>query len=391
MYGRAANCTKDHVTRLVPRTGPEESEIHATFTEEWQRISLSRRCATRASPDVTSEINSSRLEREGGDGTYCFHMVRLWNSFIFSLSAMQYIPLAPQSRGNRISNEQTMNNDDGIEIERGRVSWKRNARNRQRAAFVSQCLPWTDDLIAKAVAALKSRTRDKEKEQSGGGGLRLPRSDAGRKVGKKKQKASRARTIPVPLSFNARQRATKEETGVRDKSPLEGSIVVEHKAPTAHIDEKIERRLSVVVTNGLECLLFRYRANDALYVIAELHVLIIFRGRRKEDHDREREGGGEEEKGVAWTEMPTKEEETGRARVLLLQPPSFSIGHVISTRSILPFLRTVEISRTYIGYVTSARLFVLGHTLNRDMVTYRNILGIKSRWRDLSSVLIVLI
>lgn len=75
---------------------------------------------------------------------------------------------------------------------------------------------------------------------------------------------------------------------MRDKSPLEGSIVVEHKAPTAHIDEKIERRLSVVATNGLECLLFRYRANDALHVVAELHVLIIFRGRRKEDHDRER-------------------------------------------------------------------------------------------------------
>lgn len=74
---------------------------------------------------------------------------------------------------------------------------------------------------------------------------------------------------------------------MRDKSPLEDSIVVEHKAPTTHIDEKIERRLSVVVTNGLECL-FRYRANDALHVVAKLHVLIIFRGRRKEDRDGER-------------------------------------------------------------------------------------------------------
>lgn len=67
MHGRATNCAKDHVgiTRLVPPTGPEESEIHSTFTRK-DRVSRCHVGAPRVHPAATSETNSSCLEREEG-------------------------------------------------------------------------------------------------------------------------------------------------------------------------------------------------------------------------------------------------------------------------------------------------------------------------------------
>lgn len=142
------------------------------------------------------------------------------------------------------------------------------------------------------------------------------------------------------------------------------------------------------MTNGLEYL-FRYRANDALHVAAELHVLVIFRRTREKSTKKGREEtvAKREERMVRKDiDDGDDEEETGRLNAVVPFFPPFvrpslpssclSIGHVISTRSILLFL-CAHIGgmsrRTYIGYVTSARLFgvVLGHTLNRDVVTYR--------------------
>lgn len=144
MHGRAANCAKDHasVTRLDPRTGSEESQIHATFTEEWQRISLSRHACISRHPKLIYHVSKGREEEEEEAFTRIIYPYSsfAFETILFLVSSRCNISLAPQSRSNRISNEQTMNSDER-DSQCGSMSWRRNARNRQRAAFVSQCLP----------------------------------------------------------------------------------------------------------------------------------------------------------------------------------------------------------------------------------------------------------
>lgn len=120
---------------------------------------------------------------------------------------------------------------------------------------------------------------------------------------------------------------------------------------------KIERRLSAVVTNGLECL-FRYRANDALHVATELHVLVIFR-RPQEGEKVRRENAAPGRKDVE-----TVKEETERPRVLLCLP--LPMRHSVPIKSILSlFYRASECHKHVSANVTSATVRSRSHAKSR--------------------------